>query len=321
LKILLTGPTGFIGKAFTRLAQSRGHEIAGLLIPGEAIPTDLTAPTAEVAQAFEPAPRPVFWLHGTLEEAPWKEITAFSAEVCVHTAWITTPGVYLESPENERFRDASLSFLSRFRDLGANHIVGLGTCIEYQITQQPLSEDHTPAVPTTTYARCKNQLRTALEADANAHGLVFCWGRVFYPYGPGEHPSRLCSSIIQKLARDEKIILKTPDSTKDYIYISDLAEALLMVVEKKFRGVINLGTGVGITVKQIAQTIGQEMGKAHLVEEASDLEPDPFPFVVGQARKLKSLGWRQTVTMEEGLARLVRARTAPPLRPEGRGAS
>ncbi len=296
---MLTGPTGFIGKAFTRLAQSRGHEIAGLLIPGEAVPTDLTAPTAETAQAFQPAPRPVVWLHGTLEEAPWKEISAFGAEVCVHTAWITTPGVYLESPENERFRDASLSFLSRFRDLGANHIVGLGTCIEYHITNQPLSEDHTPIVPTTTYARCKNQLRTALEADANVHGLVFCWGRVFYPY-----------------ARDEKIILKTPDSTKDYIYISDLAEALLMVVEKKFRGVINLGTGVGITVKQIAQTIGQEMGKAHLVEEASDPEPDPFPFVVGQARKLQSLGWRQTVTMKEGLARLVRARTAP-----ARGAS
>jgi len=126
----------------------------------------------------------------------------------------------------------------------------------------------------------------------------------------------LCSSIIQKLARDERIILKTPESTKDYIYISDLAEALLMVVEKKFRGVINLSTGVGITVKQIAQTIGQEMGKAHLVEEASDPEPDAFPFVVGQARKLQSLGWRQTVTMEEGLARLVRARTAP-----ARGAS
>jgi nucleoside-diphosphate-sugar epimerase len=90
--------------------------------------------------------------------------------------------------------------------------------------------------PTTAYARCKNDLRLALEADARAKSFAFCWTRIFYPYGPGEHPSRLCSSIIHKLVRDEKVVLKTPGSTKDYIFIEDLAEALLTVVEKRFTG-------------------------------------------------------------------------------------
>ncbi|MEI9864251.1 MAG: NAD-dependent epimerase/dehydratase family protein [Limisphaerales bacterium] len=53
-------------------------------------------------------------------------------------------------------------------------------------------------------------------------GWQFCWGRVFYPYGVGEHPARLCSSLIQKLQRGEKLVLKTPHSRKDYIYIEDL---------------------------------------------------------------------------------------------------
>ena len=299
MKILLTGPTGFIGSAFTRLALTCGHRIAGLALPEEKIPPHL------------PPHENLLWLRGTLDEAPWKEIGEFKADVCIHTAWITTPGIYLESPENFRFRDASLKFLREVNRLGTNHIVGLGTCVEYKITNEILSEDKTPVELTTPYDQCKNDLRVALEKDAKERGFVFAWTRVFYPYGPREHPSRLCSSIIQKLSRGEKMILKTPDSTKDYIFIEDLAEALLAVVEKKFHGTINLGTGVGVSVKEIATTLEEILDKRELVEEANPPQMDPLGFVVADAGRLKSLGWRQRVTMEEGLRRLVKEIQVP----------
>src|SRR5262245_26960892 len=177
VKILLTGPTGFIGSAFSRLAVARGHQVAGLIIPSEPIPNALASGSNMV------------WLRGTLDEAPWQEIRAFNPDVCVHMAWITTPGVYLETPENERFRDASLRFLREVHDVGSTYILGLGTCVEYQLGNTRLSEDQTPVKPTTTYARCKNELRLGLETEAKERGFGFCWGRVFYPYGPGEHPA------------------------------------------------------------------------------------------------------------------------------------
>jgi len=297
MKILLTGPTGFIGPAFIRLALSRGHQIAGLIIPTESVPSDL------------PPTKDLRWLRGTLQEAPWEQISAFGPDVCVHMAWITTPGIYLESPENLRFLDASVSFLRKLRELGVAHIFGLGTCVEYQITDQPLSEERTPVIPTTTYARCKNELRLTMEADAGQHGFVFCWGRVFYPYGPREHSSRLCSSIIQKLTHDETIVLKTPDSTKDYIYIDDLAIALLTVLEKKFRGSINLGTGIGVSVREIAQALGEMMGKPHLIEEANPPEIDPVGFVVADASRLHQLGWQPSHDLRRGLQKLLDARS------------
>src|SRR5436309_3244628 len=87
MKILLTGPTGFIGSAFTRLALSRGHSVAGLIIPAEQVPAHLP-------------PHPLLtWVRGTLDEAPWNDIKQFAADVCLHTAWVTAPGVYLESPD------------------------------------------------------------------------------------------------------------------------------------------------------------------------------------------------------------------------------
>ena len=296
MKILLTGPTGFIGSAFARLALSRDQQLAGLIIPSENVPASL------------PPHQNLAWLRGTLQQAPWSDIAAFAPDVCVHTAWITTPGTYLESAENERFRDASLQFIRKITELGSSHIVGLGTCIEYQINEQPLSEDATPIAPTTTYARCKNELRLALESESKQRGFNFCWARVFYPYGPGEHPSRLCSAIIQKLLRGETITLKTPLSTKDYIYIDDLAAALFAVIEKHFEGTINFGTGMGTTVQTIAQIIGRLMQKSELVEKALHPDPDPFPYVIADAARIKSLGWKPGVSLEEGLQRLLNAR-------------
>jgi nucleoside-diphosphate-sugar epimerase len=178
MRILLTGPTGFIGSTFTRLALSRGHQLAGLVIPSEAIPAHL------------PANPQLTWLRGTLAEAPWAEIAAFGPDVCVHTAWITTPGVYLESPENDRFRDDSLDFIRKLRQQGTNRIFALGTCIEYRITNQPLSEDTTPIAPTTRYTRAKDSLRLALEAEARENEFCIFLGSGLLSVRPGRTPGQ-----------------------------------------------------------------------------------------------------------------------------------
>jgi nucleoside-diphosphate-sugar epimerase len=293
MKILVTGATGFIGSAFSRLALSRGHTVGGMMLPTESPP------------AHVPVSERMIWIKGTLAELPWREIENFKPDVCVHFAWIATPGVYLESPENENYLRWSLDLVHRLRGIGTNHIVGVGTCIEYKITNARLSEDTTPVDPTTLYSRCKNTLRETLEAEAKRDGWSFCWGRVFYPYGVGEHPARLCSSLIQKFRRGEKLMLKTPHSTKDYIYIEDLAEAILLTVEKKFTGTINWGTGQGVSVRQIADTVAAMLGRPELVDEVSPTVMDPLGYVVADASKLLGLGWNPRFTLQNGLRSLI----------------
>lgn len=293
MRLLLTGPTGFIGSAFLELALSRGHQVAALVCPGESLPTGL---------AQDPG---VTRISGTLAEAPWKAIDAFHPEACVHTAWIATPGVYLESPLNQKFVDWSLSFLDRVADAGCGRVVALGSCAEYRMGPQPLSEDATPAEPGSAYARCKNALRLALEERARRKGGTVCWGRVFYPYGIGEHPARLCSSLIAQLAQNQSVVLKTPDSVKDYIYIDDLASALMTVVELGVAGVVNLGTGRGTSVREIAQAIGSLLGCPHLVSEQHPTVFDPLGRVVADTSRLRSLGWRPQVGLRAGLERLI----------------
>lgn len=294
MKILVTGATGFIGSAFAKLALTHGHEIGGLILPTESPP------------AHVPPSDNLRWIKGTLADLPWKEIESFRPEACVHFAWIATPGVYLESPENEAHREWSLQLARRLKANGLKQFVGVGTCIEYQITHAPLNEERTPVDPTTRYSRCKNALRETLEAEARQDGTQFCWGRVFYPYGVGEHPARLCSSLIQKFRRGEQLVLKTPHSTKDYIYIADLAAAILLTVEQQFQGTINWGTGVGVSVRHIADTVATLLGRPELVTEVTPPEVDPLGYVVADASRLKSLGWRQQFSLEQGLQELLR---------------
>ena len=254
-----------------------------------------------------PASDRMRWIKGTLAELPWQEIESFKPDACVHFAWIATPGVYLESPENEKHLEWSLDLARKLKGIGLRRFVGVGTCIEYKITDAPLNEDQTPMDPSTLYSRCKNALRETLETEARKDGTSFCWGRVFYPYGVGEHPARLCSSLIQKFRRGEKLVLKTPHSTKDYIYIEDLAAAILLTVERKFAGTINWGTGVGISVRQIADAVAVMVGRPELVAEISPPEKDPLGYVVADAGKLHQLGWRPTHTLRQGLERLAAA--------------
>jgi dTDP-6-deoxy-L-talose 4-dehydrogenase (NAD+) len=186
-----------------------------------------------------------------------------------------------------------------------DYVLALGTCVEYRMGHELLSEDTSPLAPTSLYARCKNQLREQLEEDAASRGFTLGWGRVFYPYGIGEHPARLCSSLIRKLAAGEPVVLRTPDSTKDYLHIRDLAAALLLVTERRFRGCVNLGTGIGISVRALAQMLAGALDRMGLVTEAPSPERDPLDFVVADARRVRSLGWQPRVPLGEGLRELI----------------
>ncbi len=286
MNLLVTGATGFIGAAFIRLARARGHRVAAL--------TRQPRPT-EFDDTLQ-------WLPGTLAEPPWQLIKKFAPDSCLHAAWIAEPGVYLESPLNEDYVRWSVDFFRRLAALGTPHALGLGTCIEYQITGQPLREDVTPLAPVSLYARCKDTLRRTVEAEIASDTFRFAWGRVFYPYGPGEHPARLCSALARKLLAGEPLDLKTPGSTKDYIFIDDLAAACLAVIEHRLSGPVNLGTGDGATVREIAHTIGRLLDREHLVGESATPAPDPLYHVVADARRLHDEAhWQPAHTLADGL--------------------
>jgi nucleoside-diphosphate-sugar epimerase len=290
-RILITGSTGFIGSAVLHRALTAGHEVGVLLRPGHPAPPRAPAITV---------------VTGSMAEPPWEALRAFAPDTLIHCAWIATPGLYLESPENWNHVEWSESLVMRLVEQGLQQLVVLGTCIEYRMGPDRLHETETSLDPKTPYALAKDRLRRRLVERLTDHpGVRLAWGRVFYPYGEGEHPARLCSSLISTLRRGDEVVLRTPDSTKDYIHISDLAEAILRVAEARVDGPVNLGTGTGVTVREIADRLAAMLGRADRVRTSSPTVPDPLGDIVADAGRLRKLGWEPKVTLESGLRRLI----------------
>jgi len=291
MRLLVTGGSGFLGGALVRRAVAEGHDVAVL-----------------TRRARSDAPAGVSTLVGSLEAPPWEAIAAFEPDTVVHAAWIATPGVYLDSADNADWQCWSEAFALGLPRIGVRHLTVLGTCIEYAVTGQPLNEETTPLDPRSPYAQAKVGLNHALGRALAGSGMGLAWARIFYPYGPGEHPARLASSLLSRIRSGQPLLLKTPHSTKDYIHEDDVASALLTIARSRFEGAVNVGTGDGVTVEQFARLLAGWAGRPDLVMLPSDPARDPLDHVVADAGRLRSLGWKPCVPLVDGLRRFVESR-------------
>jgi dTDP-6-deoxy-L-talose 4-dehydrogenase (NAD+) len=283
MRILVTGGSGFIGTAFSRVAIAAGHEIA-VLSRSSALRSDIR------------------WLVGSIMQPPWPEIQSFAPEACLHAAWVATSGSNFESSKHSDWVRWSSEFLTRLSAINAHHITVLGTCLEYQITGGALTEDVTPVAPLSVYAQCKNQLHTILGNEKIwPQKTALAWARIFNAYGPGERPERFVSSLIMNIRAGKPALLKAPDSIRDFIYVDDVAKALLIIIERGFAGTINIGTGKGITVEAMARKVAALLGRPELIHLPPSRQSDSLHFVVADPARLRSLGWEPAVSLDTGL--------------------
>jgi dTDP-6-deoxy-L-talose 4-dehydrogenase (NAD+) len=271
MKIFLTGQEGFIGREILRQARQAGHEVMGLEKPFR------------------------------MASPPWREIDTFAPDTCIHSAWIATPGEYTTSPLNTLHRRWSVDLIRGLAKSGSGHFVVLGTCAEYAPSVTPLSEEGSPLGPSSPYASQKAGLHDDLVGMERGLGFTHSWARIFYPYGPDEHPQRLISSLIRGWKTGKPLHLNNPESVRDYIHVEDVATALLVIAERRFAGAVNVGTGTGVRLGEMDSLIRERMGTPREVVfspmESSGLNDS----VVADSKKLKSLGWKPQYDIKSGI--------------------
>ena len=293
MRILLTGATGFIGRALFGALVAGGHDVCALVQPGS------SSPRSDSNHVI-----------GTLANAPWPKIETFQPECCVLGAWIAKPGEYLSSPLNAELQKWTVDFARRAASIGVHHFLGLGSCIEYQIepgSRSPLAELRTPLAigDSTPYVRAKIRTRSLLLEE---HPDQVCWARIFQPYGLGEHPQRLCTSVASALSRREPATLSSPNSIRDFIHVDDVARALVRLLEGRVVGDYNIGTGTGMAIREVADLIAGLLGSsAAAVRETASSRPDAYPYIVADSTRLRSLGWQPILTLRQGLEPIVAA--------------
>lgn len=207
----------------------------------------------------------------------------------------------------------TLTLLETMRNCGIDKIIFSSTCATYGMPEQiPIAEDH-PQNPINPYGRSKLMIEWILNDFANAYDLQYVSLRYFNAAGadpegeigenhdPETHLIPLVLDVA--LGRCDHLEIfgtdyDTPDGTciRDYIQVSDIADAHLLALEYLLNGgrsdAFNLGNGNGFSVKEVVSTAGKITGGDITFRESTRRPGDP-PSLIGSSDKIqKELRWR-----------------------------
>jgi nucleoside-diphosphate-sugar epimerase len=292
MRILVTGASGFIGSHLTRLLVETGQEIYILYQPGSSLYSlqDIL-PSLHVVQG------------DLLSQCDVENcVNAAQPELCFHLAWYTDSGKYLVSEKNLDYLNASIFLTKQLIRSSCKKLVAIGTCLEYNTDLGYLSEEG-PTLPRSLYAASKLSLHWILEQLTTSTMMKLAWVRLFYQYGPFENERRLVPYVITGLLKNLPVELTGGKQVRDFLHIQDVASAIWVVGREYASGVVNIGSGIPVTVRTIAETIGELLGKSELLKFGVRpyLPLDPM-FVCAKIDRLTTeLDWTPSWTLKTGL--------------------
>jgi len=301
MKILVTGGAGYVGSHAVRHLTAQGHVVwvydnlvyghRGAVDPARLVQGDLLDGQL---------------LRSVLNKHSIEAVMHFAAYAYVGES-VTDPAKYYQNNVV-----GTLSLLDALRDCQVNRIVFSSTCATYgEPHTVPIPEDHSQN-PINPYGFTKLVIERALEDYRHAYGLGYAALRYFNASGAAEDGSigedhnpetHLIPLVLDvALGKREHITIfgtdyPTPDGTciRDYIHVDDLASAHLLALEKLEPGSalkLNLGTGVGASVRQVIDCCAEVTGCNIQTVEGLRREGDPPELVANPDSAHKLIGWR-----------------------------
>ena len=297
-RVLVTGASGFIGRWSLPRLRASGFDV-------HAVSTR--------ARALAGAPE---FRGTTVHEADLLSaggaaglIRALRPSHLLHFAWIATPGVYADSPLNERWLDASRALLHEFLACGGARVVVAGTCAEYAPAgREPCIEDRTPLADAageipSPYARCKLELQRELMRAARTAGASSAWGRVFLQFGPHEPAPRLVPSVIRRLLNGEDAPCSHGRQVRGFLHVADVGDAFAALLASRVEGAVNVGSDRSITIAGLIDAIAARIGGPGRVLRGARPAPadEPAVLVADATRLRREVGWTPSFGLDAAI--------------------
>jgi UDP-glucose 4-epimerase len=235
--------------------------------------------------------------------------TGFDAVIhCVST---TTPKSSNESPEFDIQSNVIgtlnlLDICSRRNSIGKLVFLSSGGTVYGDIGNLDVVDEAQPVRPMCSYGVSKLAIEHYLDVYRQLRGLNYVALRLSNPYGERQSPLRALGALTVFLHRTLKHqtveVWGDGSVTRDFIYVGDVANAVYLATVNAISGTFNVGTGVGLSLRDIlthiSRVIGAEPSVSWLASRSFDV-----PRIVLDATKLrKATDWRSVTTLEDGIA-------------------
>jgi len=297
--LLVTGASGFVGARLVRLALQRGHTVAALVGPDshlhrlEHLLGDVDLIRADI----------------TDRRALDRVAATVRPDACVHLA---AAGAVVRQDDLDALLAANAvapaHLAAALARAGCRRLVIAGSSSEYGPVDGVMDEASAPH-PDDFYGVTKLAGGLLAAVTGARHGLETAQLRLFSVYGPGEDPRRLVPSVVRGLLAGQPIGLTPGAQVRDFVYVDDVAEALLAAVGRPALATltVNVGTGVQTSVRELCHLAADLIGGHHLLRfGAVAYRPgERFSWRASTATAERALGWHARTLLPDGLARTI----------------
>jgi UDP-glucose 4-epimerase len=303
---LVTGGAGFIGSHLVAELLARGLRVRVLdnLSTGE--PSNLASWQAKPSFQF---------LQGDVTSPQQVAHAMSEVDTVYHLAALASVQRSVEAPaeSHEICATGTLHVLDAARRAGVRRIVYAGSASAYGMPSEPVQREDAPIMPLSPYAAAKLSGEAYCQAFTNSFGLETVRLRFFNIFGPRQRADSPYSGVIaifvDRLRRGlTPILFGDGLQTRDFTYVGDVVTALIGAAQtpKASGHVYNIGTGHPTRLLELLATLkrllGTDIEAKHEQPRAGDIRHSCAD--ISAART--DLGYRPTITLEEGLRRTLK---------------
>ena len=319
MKILVTGGAGFIGSAVVRLAVARGHAVVNL---------DALTYAADLRNVAEVEASPLY----AFEKADIRDraaldriFRAHAPDAVMHLAAESHVDRSIDGPLT--FVETNVTGTCNLLEAARSHWQGRGRPEGFRFHHVSTDEvygslgatgkftEETPYDPRSPYSASKAGSDHLVRAWHETFGLPTVLTNCSNNYGPFHFPEKLVPVVILSALAGRPIpVYGRGENVRDWLYVEDHADALLTVLE---RGRVGRSYNIGgenemqniDLVRTICRLLDDRRPEAapheRLIEFVTDRPGHDARYAIDPTRIRDELGWRPSVTVEEGLARTV----------------
>lgn len=172
----------------------------------------------------------------------------------------------------------------------------------------PVDENH-PVCPFNPYAQTKVICEKMCEGYNRDFKVKCSILRPFNIYGEGQKGMLLIPEIIGQIKDGKKHIqLKAASSRRDYVNVKDVASAFAACVnDTNDYNVYNVCSGTSVSVREITKIINKYLNEKVEFSFTESDRPNEVNETLGSCKKLESIGWKNTLTFEEGIIEIIKS--------------